>query len=120
MKKLFTAIAITSFTFVCTSINADARPHRDASHHGYNGHYSRGYDQPASKIYISGYRHGRPVYTQKYFVGYDRCGTPRWGYREVSSPNYRHRAKNGATPFRNVSHGRFRSAGVNVDFRYGR
>jgi hypothetical protein len=120
MKKLFTAIAITAFTFVGTSVNADARPHRDYSHNGHNGHYSRGYNQPASTIYISGYRHGRPVYTQKYFIGYDRCGTPRWGYRTVSAPNYRNRGNSCGTPQRNLSHGKFRSAGSSVHFRFGR
>jgi hypothetical protein len=76
MKKLITAIAIGAFAFVGTAVQADARP--------YGGH---GYDVPPSTIYVSGYRHGRPIYTQKYFIGYDSCGRPRFGYRMVSTPS---------------------------------
>ena len=76
MKKLITAIAIGAFTFAGTAVNADARPP--------SGH---GYHTPSSTVYVSGYRHGRPVYTQKYFVGYDHCGTPRYAYRTVSAPS---------------------------------
>jgi hypothetical protein len=76
MKKLITAIAIGAFAFVGTALESDARP--------YGG---RGYQAPASTIYVSGYHHGRPVYTQKYFIGYDSCGRPRFGYRTVSAPS---------------------------------
>lgn len=76
MKKLITAIAIGAFAFVGTAVEADARP---------NG--GRGYNAPASTVYVSGYRYGRPVYTEKYFIGYDRCGTPRFAYRTVYAPS---------------------------------
>jgi hypothetical protein len=75
MKKLITAIAIGAFAFVGTALESEARP--------YGG---RGYQTPASTIYVSGYHHGRPIYTQKYFIGYDSCGRPRFGYRTVSAP----------------------------------
>ena len=76
MKKLLTTLAIAAFTFVGTSVNAEARD-------------GRGYSQQSSKTYVSGYRHGRPIYTQKYVTGRDRYGNVRWGYRTVSSSNYR-------------------------------
>jgi uncharacterized membrane protein YgcG len=76
MKKLITAIAIGAFTFAGTAVNADARPP--------SGH---GYHTPSSTVYVSGYRYGRPVYTQKYFIGYDHCGNPKFAYRTVSAPN---------------------------------
>lgn len=75
MKKLITAIAIGAFAFVGTAATSEARP---------NG--GRGYSAPASSVYVSGYRHGRPVYTEKYFIGYDRYGRANFGYRTVSAP----------------------------------
>ena len=75
MKKLITAIAIGVFAFVGTASTSEASP--------YGG---RGYHTPANTIYVSGYRYGRPVYTEKIFVGYDRCGRPRFTYRTVSAP----------------------------------
>ena len=49
-----------------------------------------------SRIYISSYLPcGTPVYTERYFIGYDRCGNPVWGkrvlraaYRPVVRPVY--------------------------------
>jgi len=42
---------------------------------------------PSSRTYISGHRScGTPIYTQRYFVGYDRCGHEVWGTRVVRSP----------------------------------
>jgi hypothetical protein len=79
MKKLITAIAIGAFAFAGTAIHADARPYGD-----------RGYNAPQSTVYVSGYRYGRPVYTEKYFIGYDRCGNPRFAYRTVSAPGRHH------------------------------
>ncbi|MGJ8644654.1 MAG: hypothetical protein ACSHX9_14690 [Luteolibacter sp.] len=118
MKKLFTAIAITAFAFVGTSVNADAQ-----SRHG-------GYSQPSSTTYVSGYRHGRPVYTQKYFIGYDRCGTPRWGYRTVSAPSYQNRGSScdsrsssrgySNRGYSNRGYDSRRSSGASVNFRFGR
>ena len=75
MKKGIIAIAIGAFAFLGAATNTEARPYRG---HGYNA--------PASTIYVSGYRHGRPIYTEKYFVGHDRYGHPRFAYRTVSSP----------------------------------
>ena len=76
MKKLITAIAIGAFAFVGTATTSEARP--------YGG---RGYSAPASTIYVSGYRYGRPVYTEKYFIGYDCYGRPKFAYRTVSAPH---------------------------------
>lgn len=72
MKKIITLIAAGAITFLGTAPETEARPH-----HGYHA--------PASTIYISGYRHGRPVYTEKYLVGYDRWGRPVFKYRTVKS-----------------------------------
>jgi hypothetical protein len=75
MKKGIIAIAIGAFALVGTTTHADASP--------YGG---RGYHTPANTIYVSGYRHGRPVYTEKIFVGYDCHGHPRFTYRQVYAP----------------------------------
>ncbi|MDP4781345.1 MAG: hypothetical protein NWR03_07440 [Akkermansiaceae bacterium] len=114
MKKLFTAIAITAFAFVGTSVNADARPGD-----------GRGYSQPASTIYVSGYRYCRPVYTQKYFIGYDHCGNPRWGYRTVSAPSHQSRGSSCGSNYDNRGYqsrgyDNHRSSGASVQFRFGR
>ncbi len=96
MKKLLATLAVGAFAFIGTASQADAE------HYGYGGGYDRGYDRncdsgygrrpdngyhhrrpPANHIYISSYRHGRPVYTEKYFVGWDDCGRPRFAYRTV-------------------------------------
>lgn len=110
MKKIFTAIAVTVFAFVGTTTTSEARPH--------GGH---GYNQPASKVYVSGYRYGRPVYTQKYFIGYDRCGTPRWGYRTVAAPSHRSCGNNYSNQrYQSRSYDNRRSSGGSVSFRFGR
>ncbi len=80
MKKLITTIAIGAFAFLGTATESDARPNRG----GY------GHQAPASHVYVSGYRHGRPVYTEKYFIGYDRYGRPRFAYRTISAPRRGH------------------------------
>jgi len=77
MKKLITAIAVSAFAFIGTAVDADARP-------GYGG---QGYSAPASQIYVSGYHHGRPIYTEKIYVGRDRYGRPVFRYRTVSAPS---------------------------------
>ena len=47
---------------------------------------ARGYE---SRVYISKYLPcGTPVYVERYFIGYDRCGAPVWGKR-VLRPAYR-------------------------------
>ena len=85
MKKLITTIAVSAFAFFGTAVESDARPHRG----GY-GHQSQ-----SSQVYVSGYRHGRPVYTQKIFVGYDHCNRPVYQYRTVSAPSRRHGGQHG-------------------------
>ena len=72
MKKAIIAIAIGAFALVGTATNTEARP--------YGGNGCR---TSANTIYVSGYRHGRPVYTEKIFVGYDCHGRPRFTYRTV-------------------------------------
>ena len=74
MKKLLIAIAIGAFALVGTAINTEARPCG-----------GDGYRTPANTIYVSGYRYGRPVYTEKIFVGYDCHGHPRFTYRQVNT-----------------------------------
>lgn len=75
MKKLIAAIVISAFAFLGTAATSEARP--------YEG---RGYHAPANTIYVSGYRHGRPVYTEKYFIGHDCYGRPRFAHRTVHTP----------------------------------
>ncbi|MES2980803.1 MAG: hypothetical protein V4727_00700 [Verrucomicrobiota bacterium] len=83
MKKILTLIAASALTFLGTSVETEARPHN-------------GYHAPASTVYVSGYRQGRPVYTEKYLVGYDRWGRPIFKYRTVqarrgyASPSHHH------------------------------
>lgn len=111
MKKLITAIAIGAFAFAGTAIQADARPHG-----------GRGYHAPASTVYVSGYRHGRPVYTEKYFVGYDRHGRPRFAYRTVGAPR-RHHVQHCEVPARygrGHDHYDRRRSGASVSFHFGR
>lgn len=79
MKKLITIIAVGVFGFIGTAVDADARPRCGS-----------GYSAPQSTIYVSGYRHGRAVYTEKYFVGYDRWGHPVFRYRTVAAPRNQH------------------------------
>lgn len=75
MKKLITSIAIGMFAFLGTAATSEARPHCGS-----------GYSTPANTVYVSGYRHGRPVYTEKIFVGYDCHGHPRFTYRTICAP----------------------------------
>ncbi len=38
----------------------------------------------SSRIYISGHRScGTPIYTERYFIGYDHCGNEIWGKRII-------------------------------------
>jgi hypothetical protein len=77
MKKIITIIAVGVFGFIGTTVDADARPR-----------CGNGYSAPQSTIYVSGYRHGRAVYTEKYFVGYDCWGRPVFRYRTVVAPQH--------------------------------
>ena len=111
MKKLITAIAIGAFAFAGTAVQADARPHG-----------GRGYHAPASTVYVSGYRHGRPVYTEKYFIGYDRYGRPRFAYRTVVAPR-RHHVQHCDVPYSRYDRGYYgnrRRSGASVSFHFGR
>ena len=117
MKKLITAIAIGAFTFAGTAVQADARPQS-----------GRGYGAPSSTVYVSGYRHGRPVYTEKYFVGYDHCGNPRFAYRTVSAPRSSHSqhceprysSHGGSHGYNSGYYDNRRSSGGSVSFHFGR
>lgn len=75
MKKIITMIAVGAFAFIGTAVESDARPR--------GGH---GYNVPQSTIYVSGYRYGRAIYTEKYFVGHDCYGRPVFRYRTVAAP----------------------------------
>ena len=116
MKKLITAIAVSAFAFIGTTIDAEARPH----------HGGDGYNTPASIIYVSGYHHGRPIYTQKYFVGYDRCDRPVYRYRTVSAPSRGYGGYSDSCDNRGYNRGGYsryderRSSGTRVSFSFGR
>ena len=72
MKNIIVSFAIAALTLV-GSASAQARDHGDR---GYNSGYSSGYS--------SSYRScDRPVYTERYLIGYDRCGRAIWGTRVV-------------------------------------
>jgi hypothetical protein len=117
MKKLITAIAIGAFTFAGTAVQADARPQS-----------GRGYGPPSSTVYVSGYRHGRPVYTEKYFIGYDHCGNPRFAYRTVYVPSRnqsqhcepRYSSYNGSHGYNGGYYDNRRSSGGSVSFHFSR
>ncbi len=109
MKKLITTIAIGAFAFIGTAVESDARPNRG----GY------GNQAPASQIYVSGYRHGRPVYTQKVFVGYDRFRRPVYQYRTVSAPRRGHqRGYDNCNAGYNPRYDGRRSSGSSVSFTF--
>ena len=70
MKTVLTTIAAVTLSWFALAPQAEAR--------GYQ-----------SRVYISSYLPcGTPVYTERYFIGYDRCGNPVWGKR-VLRPAYR-------------------------------
>lgn len=49
---------------------------------------------PESRIYISGHLAcGSPVYKERYFMGYDRCGNAVWGTRVVRYESLGYRAR---------------------------
>lgn len=83
-KSTLAAAAVATLTWLGTMPAAEARP----------GHCST----PASRVHVSGHCHcGLPLYTERYFAGYDCHGQPRWGYRQVRShthqvirPQHRH------------------------------
>jgi hypothetical protein len=115
MKKLLTLIAAGAFAFIGTATEAEAR------------HYeSQGYNNAQSTVYVSGYHHGRPIYTQRYFVGHDRYGRPVFRYRTVSAPHYRSHQSYCAPSYRNTSYSRHHydnrrhHSGTRVSFSFSR
>ncbi len=106
MKKAIIAIALSVFAIVGAATNADARPC------GGNG-----YSTPANTIYVSGYRHGQPIYTEKVFVGYDCHGYPRFIYRAVYTPvrQYSQPCRPAYTSYNNGSYnnGSYNNGGYN-------
>lgn len=112
MKKLITAIAIGVLAFMGTAATSEARP--------YGGY---GYHTPANTIYVSGYRHGHPVYTEKIFVGYDRYGHPRFAYRTVYAPRRHYVAPCPPPRYSGHYHGRpsyYGRSGTSVSFTFHR
>lgn len=115
MKKLIATIAVSAFAFLGTAVESDARPQ-----YGGYGHQSQ-----SSQVYVSGYRHGRPVYTQKVFVGYDRRHRPVYQYRTVSAPSRGYGGYHGGhhdqcnTGYNN-NYGGYRSSGSSVSFTFRR
>ncbi len=117
MKKLLTILATGTLAFAGMTLNADARPH-----------YGDGYRSQAPVTYVSGYRHGRPIYTQKIFVGYDSCGNARYTYRTVSAPRQQYRQQYRTSSYRNSGYSNYghydnsrRSrSGVSVRYSYCR
>jgi hypothetical protein len=118
MKKLLTTLIIGAFAFVGTAPEADARSGRgydrgyERGHHG--GHHPHGYRShkraPSNHIYISSYRHGRPIFTERHFVGWDRFGRPLFAYRTVAMPrHYTHARRAYYAPPR----------GTSVSFNFG-
>jgi len=75
MKKGIIAIALCAFALLGTATIVEANPYG-----------RRGCNTPTNTIYVSGYRHGSPIYTEKIFVGYDCHGHPRFTYRQVYAP----------------------------------
>ncbi len=115
MKKLIATIAVSAFAFFGTAVESDARPHRG----GY------GHQAPQSQVYVSGYRHGRPIYTQKTFVGY-RHGRPVYSYRTISAPRRHHNhcdtgyRRGGYDRGGYSNYGGRRSSGSSVSFTWSR
>lgn len=67
MKSTLITLTIAALALISSVTSADARSH-------------------SSRPYVGGYRScGTPIDTERYFVGYDRCGAPVWGYRTVRS-----------------------------------
>ena len=109
MKKLLSILATSVLAFAGTTLTADARPH-----HG------NGYRGPATVTYVSGYRHGQPIYTQKVFVGYDCYGNPRYSYRTVSVPRQQYRRTSYAPNYGYTSYSSQRSNGYSNYGNYRR
>lgn len=69
MKTLVTTLGLAALALTTFANTADARPR-----HG-------------NRIYVSGHRScGTPIYSERYFVRYDRCGVPVWAVRPYCPP----------------------------------
>lgn len=74
MKAILTTLAIATLALLGSAPEAHARPY----HHSGGG------------VFISGHRScGTPVYSERYFIGYDHCGAPIWGTRIVRQSYHR-------------------------------
>lgn len=63
MKSIIINLTVAAFALIAIVPQAEARSHKN-------------------RVYISSYTScGTPVYTERYFIGYDHCGNPVWGYR---------------------------------------
>jgi hypothetical protein len=70
MKTIAVTLGTALLALLGTTISAEAR-------YSHRGH-------PSSHVYVSGHRScGTPIYTERYFVGYDCRGNPIWGYRQI-------------------------------------
>jgi len=68
-SSLLITAAIAALTLIGATPSADA---------GSRHKHSR------SHVYVSSYHgYGTPARTERYLIGYDRCGYPIWGYRTV-------------------------------------
>jgi hypothetical protein len=75
MKSL-TTLTLAALTLLGATVTADARPRHGCG----SGH-----------VHISSYRScGTPVHPVRYIHGYNRCGSPGWGYRPVYVPRVRY------------------------------
>ncbi len=73
MKTILTTVAIAALALLGAAPEAQARPYHQSG-----------------RVYVSSYRScGTPVYSERYFVGYDHCGEPIWRVRSVRQPYYR-------------------------------
>jgi hypothetical protein len=94
IKTTLTVCVVATLAWLGASPSADARP-------------PAYYGPSASYVYGNGHCSSNPpVYTERYFIGYDCYGRAIWGYRQVRSyysppvrPSYRT-----PTPYRHYSY----------------
>lgn len=66
MKAIITTLVTAALTLLVVTPQAQARHPQQ------------------NRVYVNGYPScGTRVYTERYFIGYDRCGNPVWGTRTV-------------------------------------
>lgn len=114
MKKLLTILSAAALAFTGMSTTAEARP---CDRQGFRG--------PATVTYVSGYRNGRPIYTQKTFVGYDRWGNARFSYHTVRGHRKHHRKQKYSRRYRDQGYGHHRyndrrDSGLRISYTYSR